>query len=142
MQVTISNEIYVQDPVPELVRWARENLVIPNPEYSKKQRMGLWTGNTEEILYLYYVDGNVLALPCGTGKQIREYILREGTSIHQDLADNGKISFPGVVPLYDYQTLAVNAMQEAGCGILQSPCGSGKTQMGISLAACLRRKAP
>ena len=33
MQVTISNEIYVQDPAPELVRWARENLVIPNPEY-------------------------------------------------------------------------------------------------------------
>lgn len=140
MQVTISNEIYVQDPVPELVRWARENLVIPNPEYSKKQRMGLWTGNTEEVLYLYYVDGNVLALPCGTGKQIREHILRVGVSIHQDLADNGRISFPGVVPLYDYQTLAVNAMQEAGCGILQSPCGSGKTQMGIALAARLHRK--
>lgn len=69
MQVTISNEIYVQDPVPELVRWARENLVIPNPEYSKKQRMGLWTGNTEEVLYLYYVDGNVLALPAGPGNR-------------------------------------------------------------------------
>ena len=86
------------------------------------------------------MDGNVLALPCGTGKQIREYILRDGTPIHQDLADNGRISFPGIVPLYDYQTTAVNAMQKAGCGILQSPCGSGKTQMGLALASRLHRK--
>lgn len=139
MRVTISNEIYVQDPSPELVQWTRENLVIPNPEYSKKQRMGLWVGNTDPVLYLYYVDGDVLALPCGTGKQIRRY-LDSGTVIQQDLSDNGRISFPGDVPLYDYQVLAVSAMQKAGCGILQSPCGSGKTQMGIALAARLKRK--
>lgn len=60
MRVTISNEIYVQDPSPELVQWTRENLVIPNPEYSKKQRMGLWVGNTDPVLYLYYVDGDVV----------------------------------------------------------------------------------
>ena len=47
MKVTISNEIYIQDPSPELIHWARKSLIIPNPEYSKKQRMGLWTGNTE-----------------------------------------------------------------------------------------------
>ena len=60
MQVTISNEIFITSPTPEIVSWARENLVIPNPEYSKKQRMGLWTGNTEKQLYLYYVDGVTL----------------------------------------------------------------------------------
>ena len=53
MKVTISNELYIQDPLPELIRWTRENLVISNPEYSKKQRMGLWTGNTEPQLYLF-----------------------------------------------------------------------------------------
>lgn len=74
MKVTISNEIYIQDPSPELTHWARENLIIPNPEYSKKQRMGLWTGNTEKQLYLFYVDGDTLALPCGTGKEIRQFI--------------------------------------------------------------------
>ena len=31
-------------------------------------------------------------------------------------------------------------MKLAGCGILQSPCGSGKTQMGIALAAQISRK--
>lgn len=139
MKVTISNEIYIQDPSPELTHWARENLIIPNPEYSKKQRMGLWTGNTEKQLYLFYVDGDTLALPCGTGKEIRQFITRD-TVIQQDLADNGTIEYPGYVPLYEYQELAVEAMRKAGCGILQSPCGSGKTQMGIALAARLGKK--
>ena len=140
MKVTISNEIYIQDPTPELIHWTRENLVIPNPEYSKKQRMGLWTGNTEPQLYLFYVDGDVLALPCGVGKEIRKFIARDAV-IRQDLADTGRIEYPGQVPLYDYQELAVEAMRKAGCGILQSPCGSGKTQMGIALAARIGRKA-
>lgn len=139
MQVTISNEIYIRNPVPELVAWARENLIIPNPEYAKKQRMGLWTGNTEKQLYLFYVDGDVLALPCGTGKQVRRF-LTEVTGIIQDLADNGMLEFPDMVPLYEYQETAVSAMKRAGCGILQSPCGSGKTQMGIALAARIGRK--
>lgn len=139
MQVTISNEIYIRNPVPELVAWARENLIIPNPEYARKQRMGLWTGNAEKQLYLFYVDGDVLALPCGTGKQVRRF-LTEDTGIIQDLADNGMLEFPDMVPLYEYQEAAVSAMKRAGCGILQSPCGSGKTQMGIALAARIGRK--
>lgn len=139
MKVTISNEIYIQDPSPELIHWARKNLIIPNPEYSKKQRMGLWTGNTEPQLYLFYVDGDTLALPCGTGKEIRQFISGD-TVIQQDLADNGRIEYPGQVPLYEYQECAVEAMRKAGCGILQSPCGSGKTQMGIALAARIGKK--
>ena len=140
MKVTISNEIYINEPSKELVQWARENLIIQNPEYAKKQRMGLWTGKTEKQLYFFYVDGDVLALPCGTGKQIRKFLDRN-TEIRQDLAENGRLDFPGEVPLYGYQEEAVAAMQKAGCGILQSPCGSGKTQMGIALAAKLKRKA-
>lgn len=139
MKVTISNEIYIRDPVPELIHWTRENLIIPNLEYAKKQRMGLWTGNMEPQLSLFYVDGDTLALPCGTGKQIRRFLSAD-TEVLLDLADNGRLEFPGQVPLYDYQELAVAAMKKAGCGILQSPCGSGKTQMGIALAVRIGRK--
>lgn len=139
MRVTISNEIYIKEPSVALIQWARENLIILNPDYSKKQRMGLWTGKTEKQLYFFYVNGDVLVLPCGIGKQIRRFLDKE-TEIRQDLADNGKKKFLGEVPLYDYQKEAVDAMRKAGCGILQSPCGSGKTQMGIALAAELQRK--
>ena len=56
------------------------------------------------------------------------------------LADNGKMEYAGEIPLYDYQEPAVRAMSHKSCGILQSPCGSGKTQMGIALAAALSRR--
>lgn len=139
MQITISNEIYIKDPSPEIVHWTREHLIIPNPEYVKKQRMGLWVGNIDPQLYLFYVDGDVLALPCGVWKQICGF-LGPGAVISKDLANNGKIDFPGEIPLYEYQETAVEAMKNSGCGILQSPCGSGKTQMGIALASRIRRK--
>ena len=138
MKVMISNEIRVQEPPQSLVETVRKELTMPNPEYGKKQRMGLWTGNTEPQIYLYYVDGEILVIPCGAGKLLRPYL--DGTEISQDLADNGTIEYPGSIPLYEYQQAAVEAMKEAGNGILKSPCGSGKTQMGIALAAVLRMK--
>lgn len=140
MRVTISNEIRIQGPPKELVERIRQELTMPNPEYVKKQRMGLWTGKTDQQLYFYHVDGSSLVIPCGAGKLVRPYRGAD-TIIEQDLADNGSILYPGAeVPLYDYQKEAVEAMEIAGCGILQSPCGSGKTQMGIALAAKLQRK--
>lgn len=138
MQVQISNEIRIQGPPKELVEMVRKELTMPNPEYSKKQRMGLWTGKTEPQLYFYYVDGLSLVIPCGAGKLIRPYL--KAAEISQDLADHGAIPYPENIPLYDYQEEAVQAMKKSGCGILQSPCGSGKTQMGIALAAKLQRK--
>lgn len=140
MRVTISNEIRIQGPPKELVERIRQELTMPNPEYVKKQRIGLWTGKTDQQLYFYHVDGSSLVIPCGAGKLVRPYRGAD-TIIEQDLADNGSILYPGVeVSLYDYQKEAVEAMEIAGCGILQSPCGSGKTQMGIALAAKLQRK--
>ena len=50
------------------------------------------------------------------------------------------VDFHCEVPLYDYQAEAVDGMEKVYCGILQSAAGSGKTQMGIALAARLGRK--
>lgn len=139
MRVTISNEIRIQDAPPALVSAIRRELVMPNPEYSKKLRMGLWTGKTDPQIYLYYVDGDSVVIPCGAGGLLQPYITTD-TKIIQDLADNGILEYQGSVPLYDYQKEAVWQMGAVGGGILQSPCGSGKTQMGISLAAGLKRR--
>jgi superfamily II DNA or RNA helicase len=45
------------------------------------------------------------------------------------------------VPLYDYQQKAVEEVYWKQYGILQSPAGSGKTQMGIALVAKLGKRA-
>lgn len=139
MQVTIGSEIRIKDAGKALYDWCREQLVIPNPEYANRARRGLWTGNTPQHLWLYRVDGSDLVLPVGIGKEIRN-LLPPDCEYITDLADNGNLLYAGNIPLYDYQTPAVEAMRRASCGILQSPCGSGKTQMGIALAASLERK--
>lgn len=140
MRITVSSEIRIQQPTPELVAWARKELTMSNPEYAKRLRMGMWTGKTDPQIYFYYVNGDELIIPCGTGSNLQQFLDAQ-TEIQEDLADNEKIPFPGNIPLYDYQEAAVAAMQKVSCGILQSPCGSGKTQMGIALAAKLQRKA-
>lgn len=139
MKLTISNELIIENPTQSLLDWVRENLILENPEYKNRRRRGLWTGRTPQYLYLYRVDGDQLILPCGVGKHISRYLAPD-TVITQDLADNGILEYRTEIPLYDYQKPAVAAMAESGSGILQSPCGSGKTQMGIALAARIGRK--
>lgn len=138
MVLTIGSELIISNPTADLIEWARENLVFVNPEYIMRKRRGMWTGNTEQYMTIYSVDGENLILPCGVGKKIKQFL--NGCEIRMDLADNGLLEYKGKIPLYDYQEPAVDAMKLSGCGILQSPCGSGKTQMGIALAAKISRK--
>lgn len=139
MKVMIGSEIRILGARKELYDWCGENLILPNPEYADRKRRGMWTGKTPQYLYLYRLDGDELVVPVGVGKEIRGF-LKKGDAVDARLADNGVLEYKGSIPLYDYQKAAVKAMKKKSCGILQSPCGSGKTQMGIALAAAISRK--
>lgn len=139
MQVIIGSEIRIMGAGKEVYDWCSENLVLPNPEYSDRKRRGMWTGKTPQYLWLYRIESNELVVPVGVGKEIRQFLKKED-SVAVRLADNGILDYKGNIPLYDYQKPAVEAMAKQSCGILQSPCGSGKTQMGIALAAALSRR--
>ena len=140
MKVTISNEITIQEPVQEIMDWCKRELVLPNPDYTKKERMGLWVGNTPRTLQLYKINGNSVIVPIGAFQYIFPMLKKYDCEIRRDLADNGVVDYNASVNLYDYQEEAVNIMELCGYGILQSPAGSGKTQMGIALAVKLKRK--
>ena len=70
MEVVIGRQIAVSNPSPQLLVWCEQNLVLPNPEFEKKLRMGFWTGNTPKTLSLYEIRGNRLLLPYGTLAQL------------------------------------------------------------------------
>ncbi|MBQ6832842.1 MAG: DEAD/DEAH box helicase [Lachnospiraceae bacterium] len=139
MHVTIGAEIRIRDASKALQAWCQENMILENPEYIDRARRGLWTGNTPKHIWLYRIDGDELVVPVGVGREVKKF-LGDTDTILVDLADNGKLTYDGSIPLYDYQIPAVEAMRQKSCGILQSPCGSGKTQMGIALAAALSKK--
>ena len=65
MRMVVSNRLRIEDPSPELISWCKKNLVLANPDYTKKARMNLWLGNTPQKLYLMEWDGNTLVLPYG-----------------------------------------------------------------------------
>ena len=142
MEIKFSNEITISQPTPEILAWCKQNLVIDNPDYAKKERMGLWVGNTPRTLSLYKRNGEALILPIGAFKHIRG-ILDRGKDVcffKTDLADNNDVYYGADINLFDYQQEALQAMLKAKYGILQSPAGSGKTQIGIALAVALGKK--
>lgn len=142
MDIKISNEITITEPTPEILTWCKQNLVIDNPDYAKKERMGLWVGNTPRTLSLYKINGNAVILPIGAFKDIRGILIKENinASYTQDLANNKPIDYKAEINLFDYQETALQVMIKSKYGILQSPAGSGKTQIGIALAVALGKK--
>ena len=137
MQVTISNNIKAQKPTPELIEWCKQNLIIDNPDYAKKVRMGFWVGDTPKHLHLYEVHGDSLILPYGTLKQIVPLI----NYVKTDFKEPESVYYGEPIPLYPYQEKAVREAISGLYGILESKAGSGKTQMGIALIREYGRKA-
>lgn len=135
--MTVGNQLRIQEPTADLLDWCKKNMVLANPDYAKKVRMHLWLGNTPQKLYLMQWDGNTLVLPYGC---LNTVLSMGECEVINDLPSPKKVDFGCSVPLYDYQEAAKEAMLKAYYGILQSPAGSGKTQVGIALAAALGRK--
>lgn len=133
MRVIVSNVLTVENYTADTLEWCEKNLVLPNPEYANKVRMGFWVGNTPRTISLYEKRGNALILPFGTLRRFCEFAPSDA-EYAPDFATLRRIDFGGKdVPLYPYQEKAVESVCKGKYGILQSPAGSGKTQMGIAL---------
>jgi superfamily II DNA or RNA helicase len=135
--MTVGNQLRIQEPTANLLDWCKKNMVLANPDYAKKVRMHLWLGNTPQKLYLMQWDGDTLVLPYGC---LNTVLSMGECEVINNLPVPKEVDFGCSVPLYDYQEAAKEAMLKAYYGILQSPAGSGKTQVGIALAAALGRK--
>lgn len=131
MIVKVSNNIRITDPSPEIITWCQKNLILANPDYAKKARMGFWLGNTPKSLYLYEMHGRELIIPYGCLKSIVPYI--RNATVESHFKPSESVDYGDPIPLYPYQEKAVSESRLGLYGILQSKAGSGKTQMGIAL---------
>lgn len=140
MEITVGRTVNISNPTAEVEAWCEKNLVAQNPEYAKKSRMGFWLGDTPKTLYMYERHGDMLVLPFGTLREILP-MLTTKDSLQCCFGEKNHVDYGCKVPLYDYQETAVEELRKAHYGILQSPAGSGKTQMGIALIARLGLRA-
>lgn len=141
MRIKVSNVLTVEEPTQELRKWCEKNLTLPNPDYAKKARMHLWLGSTPSKISLYEERGGKLILPFGVLRDLPEDV-KQHASFESGFIKPKTLDFAGDdVSLYDYQKDAVNAVFKAQYGILQSPAGSGKTQMGVALMKMFGKRA-
>lgn len=138
MKTTISNEIFIENPTDEIKKWCNKNLIYKNPDYIKKQRMGLWLGNTPRTFQMYKISNGNYILPFGVLRRIWNYIKKD----EFEVKFKAKKIYPrSQITLYDYQEIAVQKMLKAKNGILISKAGSGKTQCMLELICRLGYKA-
>lgn len=138
MKTYIANEITIVNPTKEIKQWCLKNLIIPNPDYSKKSRMGLWLGNTPKNLTLYKETYDAVIIPYGALSEVYD-LIKQGEIISK-FAKADKVDYQAKIPLRDYQQVALDEMVRCRGGILQSKAGSGKTQIGIAIAVALQKK--
>lgn len=134
MKILVSNKIKVQDYTQEMLDYCKSKLVLPNPEFYKKQAQGRWIGNTQREFVLYERVGNDLLLPFGCFKQLWDMFggkIDFESRIHPIEPRN----YASHINLYPYQEQAVQRLLKAKNGVLVSPCGSGKTQMALETIA-------
>ena len=137
MKAYIGNKI-IATATNQLLDYCENKLTIDNPDYIKKERLGLWIGKTPKKIRLYEVRGEDLILPFGCARGIWNLLNKHDKEY--DFTGAG-IKIEGELPLYDYQEEAVEQAMQYKNGVLVSAAGSGKTQMGIEIIRRIGQKA-
>lgn len=140
MRIRVSEKIRIENPTPAIEKWCNENLVLDNPDFYKKERMGKWTGNTPRTISLFERVGGELWLPFGCIQKIWQMCVR-GVPWDVQICPKRAFDYRSGILLYPYQEDAVKAAIKGKNGILVMPCGSGKTQSGLEIIARIGDRA-
>lgn len=141
MDLYINNKLIVKNAEPTVFEWCKCNLEYPNPEYAKKESMGLWTGNVQPLIVLWERRGNDCIIPYGCLEDIRWKFQFE--HIYCKEVDSYSIDYHSRIELFDYQDLAARSFLcgATKSGVLVMPCGSGKTQTALEIIARVGKRA-
>lgn len=141
MQADVSNAIRIMNPTPECRAYYIDKLTFDNPEYAKKERMGLWLGDTPRKISLVKSGADWIEIPFG---MLRDVFWHKGefSEIRNKTAhESVHIDYCSDIVPYDYQEKAINAALKQKNGVIVAPCGSGKTQIGLEIIARLGLRA-
>lgn len=140
MEITVGKKIWVKDPDSDIRRWCRENLILPNPEYYKRERLGKWVGNTPKEIFLYEIIGGDYCIPFGCLSELWARY-RNSASFKPIFRAIGRLNYESNIIAYSYQEKAIQAILEAKNGVVVMPCGAGKTQVGLEAIARIGGRA-
>lgn len=146
MRIVIDSSLHLSDVPGDFGRWLMEALTMDNPEYRKKQAMGIPTWGLERKLREYEVstdsDGAVFTIPRGFAKNIQDK-LAELPAFSVEWIDNrvtAPVEFKVHPMLRPYQSPVLDQAYLYSQGIGLAPCGAGKTQMALGVASHLGQR--
>lgn len=140
MKIDVGSRLVITEPTDVVLDYCRTRLILDNPEYYKKERMGLFIGDTPRNLRLYETVGEGLWLPFGCLRDIWKMhpVADDYTT---DFADFKAMEYESHIDLYPYQQTAVEKAIKAKNGVLVMPCGAGKTQCGLEIISRIGGRA-
>lgn len=136
MKAIVGEEIVLEDFTPEAEKFFEDKLTFSNPEYYKKVGMGKWAGNTPEKIRLIQRRGNNLIVPYGMLPIVFQNSKQFESIYSRNLcASSGIFDYESEIKTYEYQEEAVQTALRKRQGVIVAPCGSGKTMIGLEIAA-------
>ena len=136
MNIEVSNIIKISNCTEAQKSAFLKKYRVTNPEYITKQRLNKRLFGTPKYLEIAKVVGDDIILPHGV---ITE--LKDGVKIAEKYSDFESVEYNSIIELRDYQQKAIDSAINQGCGILQLPCGAGKTMIGLGLIAKIGGRA-
>lgn len=141
--IEIRNKLIVHDTDPcyeAVSEYCKEHLVLDNPDYIKKKRMGLYVDNVDHKICLYESLPHSIALPFGCLQDVWDMCPRKEAYLYE-ICPVERLEYKSGINLYPYQEEAVQAALKWKNGALVMPCGSGKTQCGLEIIARIGGRA-
>lgn len=135
MEAIVGEEIVIRGYTAEANSFFTSKLTFDNPEYAKKLNSGRWIGNTPKKLSLIQRDGDNLIIPFGMLPEIFSHKKAFDGIYHSFGTTVGAIDYSSTIQPYEYQEEAIQAAIAARQGVIVAPCGAGKTQIGLEVAA-------
>lgn len=140
VEMYVDSQLKIKNYTKEMLLWAKENLTFVNPKYIKTEALGKWTGNIQKNIYMYEIRNNYLILPFGVFKTFYTTFKKNIASCESHIFATRDVNYESNIKLYPYQEIAVKRLISAKNGVIVSPCGSGKTMIGLETVARLGKK--
>lgn len=124
-----------------LLREIKNTAAFQNPEFYKRQRLRLYTGETPRVIDCAEDEPEHVTVPRGCQSEIEALLRRYGSVLRvDDHRERGRLpescaSLKFMGALRPEQHAAVEGMSRYDAGVLVAPPGSGKTVIGAALLA-------
>lgn len=146
MTILIDSSLHLSEVPKDFAKWLMEELTMNNPEYTKKTAMGIPTWGLDRKLKEYEVStgetGAVITVPRGFAKNIQDK-LAQLPPFPVEWIDNrviAPVEFSVHPLLRPYQSPVLDLSELYSQGVCLAPCGAGKTQMALGVAARLGQR--